>query len=80
MDTAVKKMRHLVKGELLRVERLPREGGQLAAAILTNWYSQNFACPEHGAVMELFSTSTLPGACHCHGLGTLRMISPELGA
>jgi excinuclease ABC subunit A len=47
-------------------------------------FSENFACPEHGAVMEelsprLFSFNSPYGACpHCHGLGTLRTISPEL--
>jgi excinuclease ABC subunit A len=38
-------------------------------------FSENFACPEHGAVMEelsprLFSFNSPYGACpHCHGLG-----------
>ncbi|NJK47098.1 excinuclease ABC subunit UvrA [Candidatus Gracilibacteria bacterium] len=47
-------------------------------------FSENFACPEHGAVMEelsprLFSFNSPYGACpHCHGLGTLRTFSPEL--
>ncbi|ARV63056.1 excinuclease ABC subunit A [Nostocales cyanobacterium HT-58-2] len=47
-------------------------------------FSENFACPEHGAVMEelsprLFSFNSPYGACpHCHGLGTLRRFSPEL--
>ncbi len=47
-------------------------------------FSENFACPEHGAVMEelsprLFSFNSPYGACpHCHGLGTLRQFSPEL--
>lgn len=46
--------------------------------------SENFACPEHGAVMEelsprLFSFNSPYGACpHCHGLGSLRRFSPEL--
>lgn len=46
--------------------------------------SENFACPEHGAVMEelsprLFSFNSPYGACpHCHGLGSLRTISPSL--
>ncbi|MFM6307419.1 MAG: excinuclease ABC subunit A, partial [Dolichospermum sp.] len=39
-------------------------------------FSENFACPEHGAVMEelsprLFSFNSPYGACpHCHGIGT----------
>lgn len=47
-------------------------------------FSENFACPEHGAVMEelsprLFSFNSPYGACpHCHGLGTLRRFAPEL--
>jgi excinuclease ABC subunit A len=47
-------------------------------------FSENFACPEHGAVMEelsprLFSFNSPYGACpHCHGLGTLRTFSPDL--
>ncbi len=47
-------------------------------------FSENFACPEHGAVMEelsprLFSFNSPYGACaHCHGLGSMRTFSPEL--
>ena len=47
-------------------------------------FSENFACPEHGAVMEelsprLFSFNSPYGACpHCHGLGSLRRFSKEL--
>ncbi|MBD2773226.1 excinuclease ABC subunit UvrA [Iningainema tapete] len=47
-------------------------------------FSENFACPEHGAVMEelsprLFSFNSPYGACpHCHGLGSLKRFSPEL--
>ena len=47
-------------------------------------FSENFACPEHGAVMEelsprLFSFNSPYGACpKCHGLGSLRTFSPEL--
>jgi excinuclease ABC subunit A len=47
-------------------------------------FSENFACPEHGAVMEelsprLFSFNSPYGACpDCHGLGTHRTFSPEL--
>ncbi|MBV8886052.1 MAG: excinuclease ABC subunit UvrA, partial [Chroococcidiopsidaceae cyanobacterium CP_BM_RX_35] len=46
-------------------------------------FSENFACPEHGAVMDelsprLFSFNSPYGACpHCHGLGSLRTFSPE---
>lgn len=47
-------------------------------------FSENFACPEHGAVMEelsprLFSFNSPYGACpKCHGLGTLKTFAPEL--
>jgi excinuclease ABC subunit A len=47
-------------------------------------FSENFACPEHGAVMEelsprLFSFNSPYGACpHCHGLGSLRTFTAEL--
>ena len=47
-------------------------------------FSENFACVEHGAVMEelsprLFSFNSPYGACsNCHGLGNLRKFSPEL--
>lgn len=47
-------------------------------------FSENFACPEHGAVMEelsprLFSFNSPYGACPaCHGLGSHRKFSPEL--
>ncbi len=47
-------------------------------------FSENFACPTHGAVMEelsprLFSFNSPYGACpNCHGLGHLRRFSAEL--
>jgi excinuclease ABC subunit A len=47
-------------------------------------FSENFACPEHGAVMEelsprLFSFNSPYGACpHCHGLGSLRTFNADL--
>lgn len=47
-------------------------------------FSENFACPEHGAVMEelsprLFSFNSPYGACpECHGLGSRRTFSPDL--
>ena len=47
-------------------------------------FSENFACPEHGAVMEelsprLFSFNSPYGACpNCHGLGNLPTFSPDL--
>ncbi|MBW4559773.1 MAG: excinuclease ABC subunit UvrA [Mojavia pulchra JT2-VF2] len=47
-------------------------------------FSENFACPEHGAVMEelsprLFSFNSPYGACsNCHGIGSLRRFAPDL--
>jgi excinuclease ABC subunit A len=47
-------------------------------------FSEKFACPEHGAVMEelsprLFSFNSPYGACTaCHGLGSSRTFDPEL--
>jgi excinuclease ABC subunit A len=47
-------------------------------------FSENFACPVHGAVMEelsprLFSFNSPYGACpHCHGIGTLKTFTPDL--
>ena len=47
-------------------------------------FSENFACPEHGAVIEelsprLFSFNSPYGACpNCHGLGSHRTFSAEL--
>ena len=61
------------------------EGGknsQQENNILT--FSENFACPEHGAVMEelsprMFSFNSPYGACpSCHGLGSVKTFNPEL--
>ncbi len=47
-------------------------------------FSENFACPEHGAVMEelsprLFSFNSPYGACpECHGLGSLKVFTEDL--
>jgi excinuclease ABC subunit A len=47
-------------------------------------FSEKFACPTHGAVMEelsprLFSFNSPYGACpNCHGLGSLRQFSVDL--
>jgi excinuclease ABC subunit A len=55
-----------------------------AEKVLDLTFSENFACPEHGAVMEelsprLFSFNSPHGACpHCHGLGSLKRFSPDL--
>ncbi|MGF1493350.1 MAG: excinuclease ABC subunit UvrA [Microcoleaceae cyanobacterium] len=69
-----------------QVEELPQSeaaaDSQLADTKLV--FSENFACPEHGAVMEelsprLFSFNSPYGACpDCHGLGYLRTFAPDL--
>ncbi len=77
-------------------DRLPtaaEKGGEYSSTTLTVVpdtppkelvFSENFACPEHGAVMEelsprLFSFNSPYGACpHCHGLGSLRTFSADL--
>ncbi|MGB3558983.1 MAG: excinuclease ABC subunit UvrA [Geitlerinemataceae cyanobacterium] len=47
-------------------------------------FSENFACPEHGAVMaelspRIFSFNSPYGACpNCHGLGSSRAFSADL--
>jgi excinuclease ABC subunit A len=71
-------------------DRLPQaaEGGasygQSVKELKELVFSENFACPEHGAVMEelsprLFSFNSPYGACpHCHGLGSLHTFSADL--
>ncbi|MFN9070025.1 MAG: excinuclease ABC subunit UvrA [Cyanobacteriota bacterium] len=75
----------LKRGEgLALVELVPREGEDMPEG----WererlFSEHFACPEHGAVMEelsprLFSFNSPYGACpDCHGLGHLRRFTME---
>lgn len=63
-------------------------GAGVQAASISNTnelvFSENFACPEHGAVMDelsprLFSFNSPYGACpQCHGLGYLQKFSPDL--
>ena len=56
------------------------EADQLSKII----FSENFACPEHGAVIEelsprLFSFNSPYGACpDCHGLGSHKTFAPDL--
>jgi excinuclease ABC subunit A len=60
------------------------ESGSDSAAVASLVFSENFACPDHGAVMEelsprLFSFNSPYGACPaCHGLGYHRKFSAEL--
>ena len=59
----------------------PGDGQELPSELV---FSENFACPEHGAVMDelsprLFSFNSPYGACPtCHGLGSLRTFSEDL--
>jgi len=89
MDTtAVKKpdVEASGQGELLRVGapyQARGEMGQLAAAILTNWYSQKLCLPRTwgsngGAVATVFLQLSLWCLSSLSWIGTLRMISPEL--
>lgn len=62
---------------------LPMAGADNPGAPPDLIFSENFACPEHGAVMEelsprLFSFNSPYGACgHCHGLGSLNRFTAE---
>ena len=75
----------LKRGEgLALVEVVPKAGEQLPDGIeRERLYSENFACPVHGAVMEelsprLFSFNSPYGACaDCHGIGHLRQFTME---
>jgi excinuclease ABC subunit A len=69
---------------LVRANEVRREPSSRAQRTQEIVFSENFACPEHGAVMEelsprLFSFNSPYGACpHCHGIGSMRTFSPEL--
>jgi excinuclease ABC subunit A len=69
---------------LALVEVVPKAGEELPEGVeRERLYSENFACPVHGAVMEelsprLFSFNSPYGACpDCHGLGHLRRFTVE---
>ena len=66
------------------VEVVPKKDEELPDGMeRERLYSENFACPEHGAVFEelsprLFSFNSPYGACEdCHGIGHLRKFTPE---
>ena len=67
-------------GDEINPPQPPLESGENVEIL----FSENFACPTHGAVMEelsprLFSFNSPYGACpHCHGLGSLKQFSPDL--
>ncbi len=69
---------------LALVEVVPKAGEELPDGVeRERLYSENFACPVHGAVMEelsprLFSFNSPYGACaDCHGIGHLRQFTAE---
>jgi len=69
---------------LALVEVVPKAHDELPEGVeRERLYSENFACPVHGAVMEelsprLFSFNSPYGACpDCHGIGHLRKFTPE---
>ncbi|MCP9886863.1 excinuclease ABC subunit UvrA [Cyanobium sp. ATX 6A2] len=69
---------------LALVELVPKTGEELPEGLeRERLYSENFACPVHGAVMEelsprLFSFNSPYGACpDCHGIGHLRRFTAE---
>ncbi len=69
---------------LALVEVVPKADEELPEGIeRERLYSENFACPVHGAVMEelsprLFSFNSPYGACaDCHGIGHLRKFTEE---
>jgi len=69
---------------LALVEVVPKADEELPEGVeKERLYSENFACPVHGAVMEelsprLFSFNSPYGACaDCHGIGHLRKFTPE---
>ena len=69
---------------LALVEVVPKSGEELPEGVeRERLYSENFACPEHGAVIEelsprLFSFNSPYGACpDCHGIGYLRKFTEQ---
>ncbi len=66
------------------VEVVPKKGEKLPEDVeRERLYSENFACPVHGAVIEelsprLFSFNSPYGACsECHGIGFLKKFTVE---
>ena len=69
---------------LALVEVVPKKSEELPKGIeRERLYSENFACPVHGAVIEelsprLFSFNSPYGACsNCHGIGYLKKFTVE---
>ncbi|PZO19509.1 MAG: excinuclease ABC subunit A [Leptolyngbya foveolarum] len=91
LSTALKRSDGIAVIDVLPVRQEAAEnakennGGQATPAPPSDIiFSENFACPEHGAVMDelsprLFSFNSPYGACpNCHGLGNLQRFSADL--
>ena len=66
------------------IEVVPKRGEELPSDLTRErLYSENFACPEHGSIVEelsprLFSFNSPYGACQdCHGIGFLKKFTYE---
>ncbi len=66
------------------IEVVPKKGEELPSTLTRErLYSENFACPEHGSIVEelsprLFSFNSPYGACQdCHGIGFLKKFTFE---
>jgi len=66
------------------VEVVPKKGEEIPEDLVREkLYSENFACPEHGSIVEelsprLFSFNSPYGACNdCHGIGYLKKFTFE---
>ena len=66
------------------IEVVPKKGEKLPSNLTRErLYSENFACPEHGSIVEelsprLFSFNSPYGACQdCHGIGFLKKFTFE---
>jgi excinuclease ABC subunit A len=84
VDSLVTCLRHS-EGIATILAELPSDAPESTANSLQEIvFSENFACPEHGAVMEelsprLFSFNSPYGACTaCHGLGSVQTFSADL--
>ncbi len=80
LATCLKRAEGIAMVEILPSSPAPKS--EKVSNLLT--FSENFACPEHGAVMEelsprMFSFNSPYGACpSCHGLGSIKIFNPEL--
>jgi excinuclease ABC subunit A len=80
LATCLKRAEGIAMVEILTASPTPTS--EKVSNLLT--FSENFACPEHGAVMEelsprMFSFNSPYGACPaCHGLGQIKTFNPEL--